>query len=147
MGAFEYFQSRGYSFLEPIKSNLCMIFKKAIVYDFSKKLLSLNSLEMNKLTMNGEILNFRPDVTFPSLPRRHFQGSSYFFPPHKRLLNREQHSFPTLSQSRCTVKPRYNEVSRYRKKCSLYRGLRYSEDPVITNYPVNNRNIRYSGVI
>ena len=46
-----------------------------------------------------------------------------------------------------TVKPRYNEVSRYRKKCSLYRGLCYSEDPVITNYPVNNRNIRYSGVI
>ena len=43
-----------------------MILKKAIVYDFSKKLLSLNSLEMNKLTMNGEILNFRPDVTFPS---------------------------------------------------------------------------------
>ena len=32
-----------------------MIVKKAIVYDFSKKLLSLNSLEMNKLTMNGEI--------------------------------------------------------------------------------------------
>ena len=30
-----------------------MILKKAIVYDFSKKL--LNSLEMNKLTMNGEI--------------------------------------------------------------------------------------------
>ena len=44
-----------------------MILKKAIVYDFSKKLLSLNSLEMNKLTMNGEILNFRPNVTFPSL--------------------------------------------------------------------------------
>ena len=44
-----------------------MILKKAIVYDFSKKLLSLNSLEMNKLTMNGEISNFRPDVTFPSL--------------------------------------------------------------------------------
>ena len=37
-----------------------------------------------------------------SLPRRPFWGSSYFFPPHKRLLNREQHSFPTLSQSRCT---------------------------------------------
>ena len=37
-----------------------------------------------------------------SLPRRRFQGSSYFFPPHKRLLNRGQHSFPTLSQSRCT---------------------------------------------
>ena len=32
-----------------------MILKKAIVYDFPKKLLSLNSLEMNKLTMNGEI--------------------------------------------------------------------------------------------
>ena len=42
-----------------------MIVTKAIVYDFSKKLLSLNSLEMNKLTTNGEILNFRPDVTFP----------------------------------------------------------------------------------
>ena len=34
-----------------------MILKKAIVYDFSKKLLSLNSLEMNKLTVNGEIWN------------------------------------------------------------------------------------------
>ena len=44
-----------------------MILKKAVVYDFSKNLLSLNSLEMNKLTMNGEILNFRPDVTFPGL--------------------------------------------------------------------------------
>ena len=32
-----------------------MIVKKAIVYDFSKTLLSLNSSEMNKLTMNGEI--------------------------------------------------------------------------------------------
>ena len=31
-----------------------MILKKAIVYDFSKKLLSVNSLEMNKLTMNDE---------------------------------------------------------------------------------------------
>ena len=41
-----------------------------------------------------------------------------------------------LSQSEpkaYTVEPRYNEVSRYRKKCSLQRGLRYSEDPVITN--------------
>ena len=65
MGGFEYFQSRGYSFLVSIKSHLCMILKKAIVYDFSKKLLSLNSLEMNKLTMNGKIQNFRPDVTFP----------------------------------------------------------------------------------
>ena len=32
-----------------------MIVKKAIVYDFSKKLLSLNSLEVNKLTTNGKI--------------------------------------------------------------------------------------------
>ena len=46
-----------------------------------------------------------------------------------------------------TVEPRYNEVSRYRKKCSLYRGLRYSEDPTIMNYLVNSKNIRYSGVI
>ena len=45
-----------------------------------------------------------------------------------------------------TVEPRYNEVSRYRKNCSLWRGLRYSEDSVITNYVVNNKNIRYSGV-
>ena len=44
-----------YSFLVPIKSHLCMILKKAIVYDFSKKLLSLNSLEVNKLTTNGKI--------------------------------------------------------------------------------------------
>ena len=36
-----------------------------------------------------------------SLPRRHFYGSSYFVLPHKRLLNRGQHSFSTLSQSRC----------------------------------------------
>ena len=46
----------------------------------------------------------------------------------------------------CTVEPRYNEVPRYRKKYSLWRGLRYSEDPVITNYLVNSKNIRYSGV-
>ena len=45
-----------------------------------------------------------------------------------------------------TVAPRYYEVSRYRKKCSLLRGLRYSEDSVITNYLVNNKSIRYSGV-
>ena len=28
-----------------------------------------------------------------SLPRRRFQGSSFFILPHKRLLNRKQHSF------------------------------------------------------
>ena len=38
------------------------------------------------------------------------------------------------------MEPRYNEVSRYRKN------VRYSEDPVITNNLVNNKNIRYSGV-
>ena len=31
---------------------------------FFKKLFSSNSLEMNKLTIHGEIQNFRPDVTF-----------------------------------------------------------------------------------
>ena len=41
-----------------------------------------------------------------------------------------------------TVATYYNEVPRYRK-----RGLRYSEDPVIKNYLVNSKNIRYSGVI
>ena len=45
-----------------------------------------------------------------------------------------------------TVEPRYNEVSRYRNKYSLKRGLRYSEDPFITYYLVNNKNTRYSGV-
>ena len=40
---------------------------------------------------------------FHSLLLRRFQGSSYFFPPHKRLLNRGQHSFPKLSQSRHTL--------------------------------------------
>ena len=34
--------------------------------------------------------------------RRGFQGSSSFISYHKRLLNREQHSFPKLSQSHCT---------------------------------------------
>ena len=34
-----------------------------------------------------------------SLPRRHFQRSSFFIPPLKHLLNRRQHSFPKLSQS------------------------------------------------
>ena len=38
----------------------------------------------------------------PSFPCRCFYGSSCFVPPHKRLLNRGQHSFPTLSQSCCT---------------------------------------------
>ena len=37
-----------------------------------------------------------------NLPRRRFQGSSFFIPPHKRLLNRRWHSFPRLSQSHCT---------------------------------------------
>ena len=36
MGGFEYFYCRGYSFLVPIKSHLCVILKKAIVYDFPK---------------------------------------------------------------------------------------------------------------
>ena len=45
-----------------------------------------------------------------------------------------------------TVAPRYNEVSQYRKKHSLKWGLRYSEDPIKTNYLVNSKNIRYSGV-
>ena len=36
------------------------------------------------------------------LPCRHFQGSSFFIPPNKRLLNWRQHSFPMLSQSHCT---------------------------------------------
>ena len=31
-----------------------------------------------------------------------FRGARLFFPHHKRLLNREQHSFPKLSQSHCT---------------------------------------------
>ena len=48
-----------------------MILKKAIVYDFFKKLLSLSSLEINKLTMNDEILNFRPDATFHEFRKRH----------------------------------------------------------------------------
>ena len=39
-----------------------------------------------------------------SLPRRRFYGSSSFIPPHKRLLNRKQHSFPKLSQSHCTFR-------------------------------------------
>ena len=37
-----------------------------------------------------------------SLPRRRFRGSSSFIPPHKRLLNRKQLSFPKPSQFRCT---------------------------------------------
>ena len=49
-------------------------------------------------------------------------------------------------QIHVTVEPHYNEVSRYQKKCLLYQGLCYSEDPAITNYLVNNKNIGYSGV-
>ena len=37
-----------------------------------------------------------------SLTHRRFEESSYFVPPHKRLLNSEQHSFHTLSQSHFT---------------------------------------------
>ena len=40
----------------------------------------------------------------------------------------------------------YNEVPRYRKKCSLLLGVRYSGNLVITNYLANSKNIRYSGV-
>ena len=32
-------------------------------------------------------------------------------------------------------------------KYEIKRGFLYSEDPVITNYLVNSKNIRYSGVI
>ena len=64
---------------------------------------------------------------------------------------KSEHQYTTItltpdSLNLITVEPRYNEVARYRKKCSLYRGLRYSEDPVITNYLVKSKNIRYSGV-
>ena len=40
--------------------------------------------------------------------------------------------FTAVQNNVITVAPRYNEVSRHRKKCS--------------NYLVNNKNIRYSGV-
>ena len=46
--------------------------------------------------------NCKHVLSLDSLPCRRFYGSSYFVPPHKCLLNRRQHSFPTLSQSRCT---------------------------------------------
>ena len=41
------------------------------------------------------------------------------------------------------MEPRFNEVPRYQKnvRCSD------SEDSVITNYLVNSKSIRYSGVI
>ena len=39
-----------------------------------------------------------------------------------------------------TVGPRYNKVSQYRKN------VRYSEDPIVMNYLVNDKNIRYSRV-
>ena len=60
------------------------------------------------------------------------------------LLVQLCHAIPLTSH---TVATRYNEVPRYRKKRSLQRGLRYSEDPVKTNYLVNSKNIRYSVVI
>ena len=59
------FRVGGIHFQCLLKAICALFLKKPIVYDFFKKLLSLNSLEMNKLTMNGEIQNFRPDVTFP----------------------------------------------------------------------------------
>ena len=43
-----------------------------------------------------------------------------------------------------TVAPRYNEVPRYRKKMFV---IADNEDPIIMNYLVNSKNIRYSGVI
>ena len=45
--------------------------------------------------------DFTP-LFWSSLPRRCFQGSSYFVPSHKSRRNREQHSFPIVSQSHCT---------------------------------------------
>ena len=51
-------------------------------------------------------VDFREIHVFPHLrfqtwlaSRRRFLGSSYFVRRHKRLLNRERHSFPRLSQS------------------------------------------------
>ena len=43
-----------------------------------------------------------PNPNCSCLPRRRFKGSSSFITARKRLLNREQHSFPKLSQSNCT---------------------------------------------
>ena len=45
--------------------------------------------------------DFTP-LFWSSLPHRCFQGSSYFVPSQKSPLNREQHSFPIVSQSHCT---------------------------------------------
>ena len=41
---------------------------------------------------NREEKSSQMHITLPSLPRKHFQGRSYFFPPHKnhKLVGREQ---------------------------------------------------------
>lgn len=45
------------------------------------------------------------------------------------------------------VESRYNELAMVPKILFVVAGLPYSEDPVIMNYLVNSKNIRYSGVI
>ena len=44
----------------------------------------------------GRLVSLRNSTAGSSLPRMHFQGSSFFIPPHKRLLSRKQHSFPIV---------------------------------------------------
>ena len=58
------------------------------------------------------------------------------------LLLRKFRSLKAVTLLSNTVAPRYNEVSRYR----IEQNVRHSEDPVITNYFINNKNIRYGGV-
>ena len=84
-----------------------------------------------------------------SLTHRRFEESSYFVPPHKRLLNPEQHSFHTLSQSHFTFqilegwpRPQGNPI--------ITRSARNSEKALIVldserqNFDLLNQLLEYS---
>ena len=55
-------------------------------YTYQKTVEGLNPGVSSRLHMIDQV-NVVLNRTVVSLPRRRFWGGSYFFPPHKRLLN------------------------------------------------------------
>ena len=93
MGGFEYFQSRGCLFLVFIKSHLCMISKKAIVYDFFKKLLSLKQFGNELIDDEWRDLEFQGLFTWIGGP---WSSGVDFFCFHSKQNKRNlSHQFPT----------------------------------------------------
>ena len=74
-----------------LDSNMCTRFWARTMIDWPVENATVNLPIQMKGNSKLTFVN-----TLSSLPRRRFLGSSYFFPPHKRLLNRGHYSFPIV---------------------------------------------------